>query len=260
LWIKREGELGDRRNQVIAYLEGAVTVTFDGRPIHTPDQPVIPVSAQGAPKGQSLPRPLPGLTANDWLGEFFSIAPLDIRVAQPGPEPVVKPAVYEHAMNRRNGAPRPTNQVVRRAQFAQPQQNLPPAEVLPAGARRVRFFPRSGASLQMEAKPSQNGTETVVQADNVNLIVDGLAEFGSIDVSADHLVVWTAGIQDFQASRATLQREDVPLEIYMDGNIEFRQGDRIIYAHRMYYNVPANGLCWGPKSSRCCPTTTVSCG
>ncbi len=29
-----------------------------------------------------------------------------------------------------------------------------------------------------------------------------------------------------------------PLEIYMEGNIVFRQGERIIYAQQMYYNVP----------------------
>ena len=29
---------------------------------------------------------------------------------------------------------------------------------------------------------------------------------------------------------------DVPIEVYMEGNIVFRQGDRLIYADRMYYN------------------------
>ena len=32
--------------------------------------------------------------------------------------------------------------------------------------------------------------------------------------------------------------ERTPLEIYMEGNIVFRQGERVIYADRMYYNVP----------------------
>ncbi len=29
---------------------------------------------------------------------------------------------------------------------------------------------------------------------------------------------------------------DIPIEVYMEGNIVFRQGDRLIYADRMYYN------------------------
>ena len=236
LWIKRETDVG-KRSKVIAYLEGAVTVTLDGRPIHTPDQTVVPVSAQAPPKGQSPPRPMPSLTANDWLGEFFSVAPLDIRVKQPGPEPVTKPAVYVNGMNRLDGAPRTANKVVRPAQFAYPQQTLPSEEIVPGGARRMRIFPRSGGLMQFEAKPSPDGRESIGQGTNVNLIVDGLPGVGSIDVSADRIVVWTAGIQQIEAARETLQREDVPLEIYLDGNIEFRQGDRVIYAQRMYYNV-----------------------
>ena len=30
----------------------------------------------------------------------------------------------------------------------------------------------------------------------------------------------------------------MPLEIYMEGNVVFRQGERVIYASRMYYDVP----------------------
>ena len=34
-----------------------------------------------------------------------------------------------------------------------------------------------------------------------------------------------------------MQDKNTPLEIYMEGNVVFRQGDRIIYADRMYYDV-----------------------
>ena len=34
-----------------------------------------------------------------------------------------------------------------------------------------------------------------------------------------------------------VQAHDAPLEIYMEGNIEFRQGDRVVYANRMFYDV-----------------------
>ncbi len=91
--------------------------------------------------------------------------------------------------------------------------------------------------MQIGSQPGPTGNDTIIQAANVNLIVDGLPEFGSIDVSTDHLVVWTAGLQQLQTNRELLQPENLPLEIYMEGNIEFRQGDRIIYAQRMYYNV-----------------------
>ncbi len=34
-----------------------------------------------------------------------------------------------------------------------------------------------------------------------------------------------------------VQSEDTPLEMYLEGNIVFRQGDRTLYANRMYYDV-----------------------
>ena len=34
------------------------------------------------------------------------------------------------------------------------------------------------------------------------------------------------------------QNEQMPLEIYMEGNVVFRQGERVIYASSMYYDVP----------------------
>ena len=60
---------------------------------------------------------------------------------------------------------------------------------------------------------------------------------GSIDVSSDR-----HGDLDPQSARAGPQRANAPgrarpLEIYMEGNVVFRQGERVIYATRMYYDV-----------------------
>ena len=71
----------------------------------------------------------------------------------------------------------------------------------------------------------------------MNLIVDGLPDVGTIDVSADRVLLWTrSDIQPF-ATGEHLQAADVPLEFYLEGNIVFRQGDRVIRATRMYYDV-----------------------
>ena len=46
-----------------------------------------------------------------------------------------------------------------------------------------------------------------------------------------------------------MQPENVPLEIYMEGNIVFRQGERTIYAQRMYYDVRTRwARCYRPRS------------
>ena len=62
---------------------------------------------------------------------------------------------------------------------------------------------------------------------------------GSIDLSADRLVLWTVGVPQPGQAGETYQAGQTPLEVYMEGNIVFRQGDRIINAQRMYYDVHA---------------------
>src|SRR5262249_22829566 len=59
----------------------------------------------------------------------------------------------------------------------------------------------------------------------------------SIDVDADNLVIWTEGQLQSDSEGQALQPRDKPLEIYMEGNVVFRQGERTIYANRMYYDV-----------------------
>ena len=58
----------------------------------------------------------------------------------------------------------------------------------------------------------------------------------TIDISADRLVVWTVTESQHDISDAVVQDEDKPLEIYMEGHVVFREGERIVYADRMYYD------------------------
>ena len=45
-------------------------------------------------------------------------------------------------------------------------------------------------------------------------------------------------MQEPDLTGRTMQDQRVPMEFYMEGHIEFRQGERVIYANRMYYDVP----------------------
>ena len=62
-----------------------------------------------------------------------------------------------------------------------------------------------------------------------------------IDVEADRVVCWgklpTNGIDLGSDAKPEEPAPDSPIEIYLEGNIVFREGDRVIYAERMYYNV-----------------------
>ena len=205
LWIDRAAATEQRPHKVIAYLEGAVRIAPDSRP--------------GA--GQ--------LTDNAWLGRFYSSASVEVRAGQTAGKPDTLPEIYWRGIERRNpeaadAAP------VQPAQFTSPVPPaapsgvaplLPPGSAVgvpapalappaapsvpatpPASVRRIRAFPRSNVGVQVRTwgprGPGDNRWTVVIDS-GVNVIVDtsatvpGMGEVGTIDISADRLVVWTAG-------------------------------------------------------------------
>ncbi len=110
---------------------------------------------------------------------------------------------------------------------------------LPPGTRRLRVFPRGDVPVQAQwiPEPQNNQWVAIIQS-GVNFIVEGMDQFGSVDATADRMVIWTRSQREPDFSGQTPQDERMPLEIYMEGNVVFRQGDRVIYASHMYYDVP----------------------
>ena len=93
--------------------------------------------------------------------------------------------------------------------------------------------------VQIFWSPSGPANERVAVINSgVNLIVDGLKDFGSVDVSADRMVVWTTANQQPEIrGEGHIQSENTPLEIYMEGNVVFRQGNRVVQSQAMYFDV-----------------------
>ncbi|MDG2382847.1 MAG: organic solvent tolerance protein OstA [Pirellulaceae bacterium] len=117
-----------------------------------------------------------------------------------------------------------------------PQGN--PSPVAGPAQQRIRVFPRSSVRWQARWFPSDDGLERIGVIDSgVNIIIDNVQQLDTVDISTDRLVIWTPAnsLPDLQGGDT--QTENVPLELYLEGNIVFRQGDRVIYADRMYYNV-----------------------
>jgi hypothetical protein len=134
---------------------------------------------------------------------------------------------------------------VNQAQFTQtiPQETVttPP----PLTLRRVQVFPRNGSNLQATFQQMPDGENVAVISGGVNLVVQGMEVAGipsflgpivGVDIETDRAVVWTRGMEGGVLGDFT-QGSDMPLEIYMEGNIVFRQGDRTVYAERMFYDV-----------------------
>src|SRR4029079_14793262 len=54
---------------------------------------------------------------------------------------------------------------------------------------------------------------------------------------ADNIVLWSPKFNVSSPTSRVIQEGEIPYEVYLEGNIVFRQGDRVIYADRMYYNI-----------------------
>ena len=221
LWITPEDPDGRRPRKITAYLEGDVTVDVWKDDVRT------------------------RLSDKAWLGALQTRTKVDVRTATSAGEPTTSPAIYERAVAARSPQ---TPGVIQRTQYAAPVR--PPAAVVAtSGARRIRVFPRSETPMQFQWFPDPATNQWIAVIDQgVQVIVDGLDGAGgmkalgnekisSIDVSTDRLVLWTNSDGEPDLKGQTGQSADTPLEIYMEGNIVFREGERTIYADRMYYDV-----------------------
>lgn len=127
---------------------------------------------------------------------------------------------------------------------------FPEAEDHRPAQRRLRFYPRSSTPFNAYSFETPNTTpaeQVLVITNGVTLVIDGLASFGTIGLTADHMVVWTQAVSSFddQASEAYVQSNDAPLQIYLEGNIEIRQNDpqtgkKFTTAKRAFYDLREN--------------------
>jgi len=127
---------------------------------------------------------------------------------------------------------------VERAQFSEFGAPAAPQVRAPVASRRLRAFPRSSVPLNVRWFPSPSGGEWIaVITSGVNLVIDGVDPAGPLDISADRLVLWTRGQAQPDLGGGE-QSADTPLELYMEGNVVFRQGQRVVEAVGMFYDVP----------------------
>ncbi len=123
-------------------------------------------------------------------------------------------------------------------------QSLPYSAVTPqtSGGRRIKIVPRSSVPLNATWIPSPDGTDMVGILDSgANIVISGVPMLGTIDISTDRMVIWTnaeGGQLSLNAPEQGVPTQ-APMEFYMEGNIVFRTGNRVIYANSMYYDVRA---------------------
>ncbi|MCH8829646.1 MAG: hypothetical protein IID45_08720, partial [Planctomycetes bacterium] len=107
------------------------------------------------------------------------------------------------------------------------------------GVRRVHIVPRSAVAFSVRSFESQQVSppeQVWVLTGGINMVIDGVQRFGTVDLSADRMVIWTQarGNNDFQ--NETVQSQDAPFEVYLEGHIVIRQGQNVIHASRATYD------------------------
>ena len=64
----------------------------------------------------------------------------------------------------------------------------------------------------------------------------GLSSSGTVDLSADRAVIWAQMSDDQDVSSQLLQAVNKGIQIYLEGNIELRQGGHVVRARRALYD------------------------
>lgn len=236
-WVDRAEAFSGRPSKVIGYFEGNVKVNFGRR---------------------GNPHIVTGVAANTledkiWLGRFHTTGGIELQAPITSTDPNVEPAIFRRGLEARDplrqtpeGNPIPIAALeedngVQPAQMLR-QEVAPPAGgravVAPAPGRRVRIFPRSGSRYNLRTFEDPDRREQVLMVTSgIQIIIDGVQQLGTVSIETDRLVAWIPPINIADPNAAqSFNTDDGPVEFYMEGNIVFRQGDRVIYADRMYYN------------------------
>ncbi len=82
---------------------------------------------------------------------------------------------------------------------------------------------------------ARGGVTVLIRDVQAELASGQLLDLGTISLSADQVVGWLPLVTGLFSGSTSLDQAEG--EFYLEGNIVFRQGDRVIYADAMYYNV-----------------------
>jgi hypothetical protein len=223
LWIDRTEPFNGEMSRVLVYLEPG-----EGERVEVEN-----AGRNGRGSSRMIDR--------TWFGRLHTVGEVRLQVPQTRRGANTRRPVYERGM--RAG---PFRDLVEPVQFTEDveaenriQLGGRAISVRGRGNNRPNFIFRNNAETNESALLIPGGVNLVlddVYADNVGDL--GTVALGKIDIEADSVVIWSVNLKQeglFGGENQPIDRE-IPLELYLEGNIVFRQGDTVIYANRMYYN------------------------
>jgi lipopolysaccharide export system protein LptA len=222
IWKSNEHTALEARDQFVVYLEGDVRVERPGRT----------------------------LTESTMLIRLATRAGVieSIRGRIELEDPATEDSLYQRAAQRRGKQRRVSAQrnMLRQTQLivsdedsVGPELRSVQIQPLEGSLRRIRIFPRSSMPFQASTTKMENTTppeQVYVLTGGITLLIDGMDEFGTIDMSADRMVIWTRARQSNGLETETVQTRDEPFQVYLEGNIVLRQGQRVVRADRAIYD------------------------
>ena len=240
VWVEHGDPYLQRAAKVIVYVEEGVQVHFDG--LHPSTEP----------ESKNVYR------APSWLGRFQTRLAVEMNVVASGGRPDPLPPIHGRAnaalrreadpnvvpaqfssQERPSPSPMPAAQPNVGAGLGMPEPE-PAADPMPA----VEFSGRNGGrpSLRSFQTPDSNeqiwvfdqGMKVVLRSDQLQQLPGTLGQTQQVILMADRAVAWTNSLSELMQGGSQLDGKR--WEFYLEGNIVFSTGDRVVYAERMYYD------------------------
>ena len=186
------------------------------------------------------------ITDQKWLGRWYSRSPVDIMIASEVP-PQEDPPIFKRALALMNADERFSfDKEIVQSQFLSSSGIPQLSEGANLRFREVQLTPRSDIPFSVVFEPYYPNDPAkggiIVLTGGINLIIQGITnqkmlEGDTIDIAADNAVIWTENPGKIHGGGTYNESAETAFEIYLEGNIVYRDGPRRIEATRMYYDV-----------------------
>jgi hypothetical protein len=217
VWISRENNANQPR-EVAVYLES--------------ESPSVPLVLEFDPESIDAQ-----IIDRRWFGRFYTTANVQTLIMNTEPASDQDPAIFKRAMKSMN----PDAPIIEQVQYT---ETTPPTKKQnSAPFRRISLNPRGDNEMSIDIEPIPDNPDRAIFiiSKGMNLIIEGVNNENIltgdvVDVSADHAIIWSINPKNLQQNSKTNQDSKADFEVYLEGNIIFRDGERVIKAKRMYYD------------------------
>ncbi|GHT40920.1 hypothetical protein FACS189443_1950 [Planctomycetales bacterium] len=236
VWVTKEKDSFSGMREVTAFIES-----------HSSQQPVrIELSdSQYQKNSKKEKNGKSQITDTKWLGHLQTSTSVSTLIMNQEKIPDADPAIYQRALAVLSPVIQQT-QYLSIPQLSSDQQTENPVAAASAGFRQMTLNSRgdSNINIAFEAYPNEPSRGVLIVTGGLNLVIEGISGIEQnamlagniVDISADNAVVWMANPSKLSNGGSHQESDKDDFEVYLEGNIEYRDGPRLIKADKMYYD------------------------